>query len=65
MPRSEIERSRALQRGFLVVANSLAALAAFCTVVISTFLLAIFAENSLELETIVVPQVKKYYPIWS
>ena len=32
MSRSEIERSRALQRGFLVVANSVAALAAICTV---------------------------------
>ena len=32
MSRGEIERSRALQRGFLVIANSLAALAAFCTV---------------------------------
>ena len=32
MSRGEIERSRGLQRGFLVIANSVAAIAAICTV---------------------------------
>ena len=43
MSRSEIERSRALQRSFLVVANSLAALAAICTV--SIFFSSIFTAT--------------------
>ena len=37
MSRSEIERSRGLQRGFLVIANSVAAVAAICTVWILNF----------------------------
>jgi len=37
MSRSEIERSRGLQRGFLVIANSVAAVAAICTVCVGVW----------------------------